>query len=678
MNSDKLPKIAIAQINPKVGDFEYNKNLIVKYLENAKANSNNIDLLIFPELCVCGYDPRDLVLRNDFCDKSYSVVMELVSLSINYDFGFVVGSVKLESEKRYNSAFFIYNGKILFEHKKIELPNYGVFDEKRLYDSGSDAFSSVSFRGLDFSILICEDLWNEDNYSSICKNFYNQNTKNLDLIITINASPFWIGKHEERTQVIQKQIKKHNVPVLYVNIVGAQDGVVYDGGSMYFDSDSRIRFQADFFMEGFYVLGNDVFTEYIDLGCDIKVDYPVAESEIETEIDSKFGTKLGSETEIETRLESKFSSETETDAKFGTKLGSGVEFKFPYGVEPKSATNSYTKAYTKTESTNSSHFSISNSGPVASETNYCNAPSSNKEIYGDDYAYYNYRDIYNALTLGLGDYVRKNNFSSVSVGYSSGIDSTLVSLIAIDSIGIENVNLICMPSVYTSKETRDDSREFFELVGYNSPEEISINNIYDSFVKEFGSDFDEENVALQNLQARIRGNILMYFANKNNSLLLTTGNKSEIAVGYCTLYGDTNGGFNPIKDLYKTQVYEIAKWRNENFPQNSISNSIFQKINIIPENILKKSPSAELKFNQKDSDSLPEYEILDKILVLYIENRKSINDIIEMGFDAAVVEKVANLVRISQFKRSQSAIGTKISKMSFDLDFRYPITNGFI
>ena len=676
MNNDKLPKIAVAQINPKVGDFEYNKNLIVKYLENARINSNNIDLLIFPELCVCGYDPRDLVLRNDFCDKSYSVVKELVSLSINYDFGFVVGSVKLESEKRYNSAFFIYNGKVLFEHKKIELPNYGVFDEKRLYNSGSDAFSSVSFRGLNFSILICEDLWNEENYSSICKNFYNQNSRNLDLIVTINASPFWIGKHEERTQVIQKQIKKHNVPVLYVNIVGAQDGVVYDGGSMYFDFDSRLRFQADFFIEGFYVLGNDVFIECLDLGCDIKVDYPVAESKIEIEIDPKLGSKteIDAKFGLETEIDSKLGSKTEIDPKFG----SGVEFKFPYGVEPKSDA----KVYPKTESTNSSHFSIPNSGPVASETNYCNAPSSNKELYGDDYAYYNYYgDIYNALTLGLGDYVRKNNFSSVSVGYSSGIDSTLVSLIAIDSIGIENVNLICMPSVYTSKETRDDSREFFELVGYNNLQEISINNIYDSFLKEFGSDLsdlDEENVALQNLQARIRGDILMYFANKNNSLLLTTGNKSEIAVGYCTLYGDTNGGFNPIKDLYKTQVYEIAKWRNENFPQNSILNSAFQKINIIPENILNKKPSAELKFNQKDSDSLPEYEILDKILVLYIENRKSINEIVEMGFDAAVVEKVANLVRISQFKRSQSAIGTKISKMSFDLDFRYPITNGFI
>jgi predicted amidohydrolase len=195
MNNDKLPKIAVAQINPKVGDFEYNKNLIIKYLENAKANnakanSDNIDLLIFPELCVCGYDPRDLALRDDFCNKSYSIFEELVFLSVNYDFGFVVGSLKLESEKRYNSAFFIYNGKILFEYKKRELPNYGVFDEKRLYNSGSDDFSSVSFRGLNFSILICEDLWNENNYSDICKNFYKHG---VGFSAIYNVGRFYIG-----------------------------------------------------------------------------------------------------------------------------------------------------------------------------------------------------------------------------------------------------------------------------------------------------------------------------------------------------------------------------------------------------------------------------------------------------------------------------------------------------
>jgi len=605
--SRALPRIAIAQINPRVGDFLYNKKLIIKYLEIAKNNSK-IDLLVFPELCICGYDPRDLALRSDFCESSYNVVQDLVYISNNYDFGFIVGGLKIENGKRYNCAFFICNGEILLEYKKRELPNYGVFDEVRIYEPSDDDFRIISFRGINFGILICEDLWNEDNYAALCKSlcksfdsnsdnvFYSEILDNLPennrsinnsfcMVIAINASPFWIGKNRERVNVIRRQIKKYKVPLLYVNMVGGQDEIIYDGGSMYFDASSRLRFSADFFKEGFYILCRNNFdNKNFDLSSDNKND------------DENNGYSL-----IRRKLR---------DSECG--------------------------------------------------------------------------DIYNALILSLRDYVEKNNFSSVLLGYSSGIDSTLVALIAIDSLGIENVDLLCMPSIYTSDETFEDSRCFFELIGITeeNQKEISINNIYNSFVKEFDSfqvesisdEYKNTDIALQNLQSRIRGNILMYFANKNNSLLLTTGNKSEIAVGYCTLYGDTNGAFNPIKDLYKTQVYEIARWRNKNFTEFST----LKKINVIPENILNKNPSAELKSNQRDSDSIPEYSILDKILELYIDNRKSIKEISEMGFDYEVVKKVANMVRISQFKRSQSALGTKVSKMSFGLDFRYPITNGFI
>lgn len=631
MKNEESLKIAIAQINPKVGDFDYNKKLIIKYLELAKETNSSIDLLVFPELCICGYDPRDLGLREDFYSKSYSVVEELVALSINYDFGFIVGSLKLEYEKRYNSAFFIHRGKIFFEYKKRELPNYGIFDEKRLYSCGSDEFKSIDFMGFSIGLLICEDLWIRDNYFSVCENFYKQNSRKLDLVITINASPFWVGKKEERVSVIQNQIRKCCVSVLYVNMVGAQDGVVYDGGSMYFDSLGDEKFCADFFNEGLYVL--ELFKSgYSNLIYKIDdIIYPEFQDSSTNKCDNL---------------------NLEKNKKNGT---------FLYG----SLLDTYDR-------------------------------------------------VYDALVLGLRDYARKNNFSSLIVGYSSGIDSTLVALIAMDSIGAENVNLICLPSIYTSNETFNDSKEFLKLIGFEGYKEMPINKIYDIFVEELGffegkddairqknivntnnfcnEDFCDKfiktksihnnsnygylvdpDVALQNLQSRIRGNILMYFANKNNSLLLTTGNKSEISVGYCTLYGDTNGGFSPIKDLYKTQVYEIAKWRNQSLTKNSM----LEKVGVIPENILRKSPSAELKFNQKDSDLLPEYDVLDKILILYIDGQKSVEEIIEAGFDRNIVKKIANLVRVSQFKRSQSAIGTKISKMSFDLDFRYPITNGF-
>jgi NAD+ synthetase len=533
-------KISIAQINPSMGDFSYNLQLIKSYIQKAQ----DVDIIVFPELCISGYNPQDLVLRNDFIEKSQDSICKLIHFSKDHKAAFVVGSISKENSGIYNSAYLIHNGKILLKHNKISLPNYGVFDEKRIFDSGNK-FESVEFLGQNITLVVCEDFWDTNNYEQI------KNT-NPDIIISINASPYSKTKIKQRVEKAEKISTSLKCRFIYANQVGLQDSVIYDGNSFAMNESGLIIDHLKPFKEQILLLGTN--------------------------------------------------------------------------------------------------YNSSNISPV-------------RDIY---------EEIYSALVFSLKEYCKKNNIKSVTIGFSSGIDSTLSSIIAFDALGLVNVELIALPTKYNSKETHDDASDF-EKYNNISLKKITIQKLYEDFLESLNFE-KEDNITCQNLQSRIRGIILMAISNKNNSLLLSTGNKSELAVGYATIYGDMNGGYNLLKDLYKGEVYELAKWRNKNIPHDS-KHKISKPI---PENIIIKEPTAELKLNQKDSDTLPNYDILDDILYNYIDLLKSRDYIINLGYNPEIVDQVLNLIRISQFKRYQSTMGPKISDMSFDLDWRYPIINKFI
>lgn len=516
--------VSIAQINPTLGDFDGNKDKILQFWKESAENM--ADIVIFPELTISGYNPQDLVMRSSFILESEIVLRDILEESKNIATAIVIGGIIKEKNAIYNSAFFIHNGKILHRHDKLFLPNYGVFDEKRLFTKGS-VLESLEFKGKKIVLLICEDIWCENHIVS-----------DVDYIIAINASPYEVDKPVKRIKLLREKAQKYAAQVFYVNMVGFQDSIIYDGGSLIVSKYGEVLHQSAFFHEAL-----DFSNAHIPL-----------------------------------------------------------------------------KTY---------------------DNNWC---------------------IYNALILSIKDYTRKNNITDVVIGLSGGIDSTLVSLIALDALGKDRVHIVTLPSRYSSARTYEDSALFLSNVNKDHSE-ISIEPLFEAAVNSINPSKD---ITKQNLQSRIRGVILMALSNEKGYMLLSTGNKSELAIGYATLYGDMNGGFNPLKDLYKRDIYNLAKWRNEE-----------EGFAIIPESIINKAPSAELKKDQKDSDDLPEYEILDQILFQYIECSKSRIEIINMGFAAEIVDKILKLVRISQFKRNQATLGPKIRNMSFDLDWRYPVTNKF-
>jgi NAD+ synthase len=532
-------KIAISQFNPVLGDFSYNLDSIKSIINKAQ----KADIIVFPELSICGYNPQDLALRDGFIDLCEKSLFNLVELSQNFASAILVGSISKEKNLRYNSAYLIQHGQILFQHNKLSLPNYGIFDEKRLFQKG-DKFQSIKFLEKNLLIGICEDFWDEENRILI------ENEK-ADIILSLNASPYSKTKIAKRYNIAKSIAITTSAKFVYVNQVGLQDSIIYDGSSFAVDKNGEIINSLPSFAEDMVIIDTD-------------------------EISLKKSVKSDLESEI-----------------------------------------------------------------------------------------------YSALVFALREYCRKNNIKSVTIGFSSGIDSTLTSIIALDALGYENVNLVALPTKFNSKETYKDAA-FFEEINNVKLQQIPIQALYDNFLLSLNMK-DNQTITSQNLQSRIRGVILMAISNQNNSLLLSTGNKSELAVGYATIYGDMNGGYNLLKDLYKTEIYNLANWRNKNIP----TSSKHQILNPIPQNIIIKEPTAELRDNQKDSDSLPEYDILDDILFNYIDLLKSRDYIINLGYDSEIVDQVLNLIRISQFKRYQSTMGPKISDMSFDLEWRYPIINKF-
>ncbi|MDX2083656.1 MAG: NAD+ synthase [Rickettsiales bacterium] len=544
-------KIQLSQINSTAGDLEGNCQKILQQFK--QASEANCDLVIFPEMTICGYPCQDLWQKKYFIDAVKEKVLEILKITQDSKCAILLGAPisvinRSNQEVIFNSALLIENGEIKKIINKKTLANRGVFDEVR-YFKADNAISLIEFRGQTLAILICEDLWDS-------KNLFLLREQIFDNLIVINASPYSRSKYQQRHKICQNFCQTLTKSLLYINQVGGQDSLVFDGSSLVMNS------------EGITVLQMAEFAE----------DSAIIEL-------SKTG---------------------------------------------------------KVSLTKTKNYQLSN------QTS---------------------RD-YQAIILGLRDYVKKNGFEKVVIGMSGGIDSALTATIAVDAFSYENVMLYALPSRFNPQSSMIDAKECAENLGINL-QTISIEMAFSSMLISLGN---ISALAKENLQARIRGNILMAISNDSGALLLTTGNKSELACGYSTLYGDMCGAFNPIKDLYKSEIYQLANWRNQNVPQISL----YQNKNLIPQNIITKAPSAELREDQKDSDSLPEYEILDKILFALIEEQKSISEIIASGFAKDLVKKVAKLFYGSEYKRQQSCLGPKISDLAFDKDRRYPITNKFI
>ena len=555
-------RISIAQINTTVGDLEANQSKIISYIE--KARQDKSDVIVFPELTVTGYPPEDLLHKPYFVDQNMTSAQKIAEAT--QDICAVYGFVESQNGL-YNSAAIAHNGKLISTYQKQLLPNYGVFDEKRYFTHGENT-KIYRLSGVNIGINICEDVW---SHSGPIKE---QSDSGAELILNINASPYHVNKQFERTAMLSRRAKDNNVHIVYVNMVGGQDELVFDGGSVVLDPEGATLHGGHLFME---------MLETYDL--DITTRNQVNTPNVERIFISEKSDGITSEID---------------------------------------------------------------STPIARPMD---------EI----------EEIYNALVLGTRDYVLKCGFKKVLIALSGGIDSSLVAAIAAKALGPENVIGLSMPSIFSSDGSKSDAKELSENLGLDL-RTIEINPIFESFTASLSNEFigTEWDATEENIQSRIRGNLVMAMSNKFNWLVLTTGNKSEMAVGYATIYGDMAGGFSVIKDVPKSTVYDLCDYinRSEIDP-------------IIPLTVINKPPSAELRPDQKDSDSLPDYSILDPILQMYIEEDMSIESIVNQGFTRPTVSEIIKLVDKNEYKRRQSPPGVKITSKNFGRDRRMPISNRF-
>lgn len=542
-------RIGLAQINVTVGDMRGNREKMTRTIQSAK--TQHVDCLVFPELCVCGYPPEDLLLKPQFIIDTQTALEQLLpeTKGLTVFAGFAQG----ENGKCFNAAAVIRNGTISQVYQKGLLPNYGVFDEKRYFTPGQSPVI-VELQGLKIAVTICEDVWD----LKWLDRFLDGRKQNLDLLVNLSASPFHAGKERQRLDIFAECARHFNCPVAYCNLVGGQDELVFDGCSMILNAKGQMATQAREFEEDLCI----------------------------ADVDDKSGSRTVM--------------------------------------------------------------------PVCG-CEVCDRPQN--EIH----------EIYQALVLGTRDYVRKNDFSQVVVGLSGGIDSSLVAVIAADALGAGNVTGITMPSCFNTAQTRGDAEKLAQNLGIRFLT-VPICETLDAFSQMLSltDGWDEQGPAYENLQARIRGTILMSYSNQFGWLVLTTGNKSETAVGYSTLYGDTAGGFAVIKDVPKTLVYKLCEFVNLQAARE-----------LIPRTVLSRAPSAELRQNQKDTDSLPEYELLDAILKSYVELDQSAAELIKSGFSEGMVRRVIRLVDRNEYKRRQSPPGIKITPRAFGRDRRMPITNRY-
>ena len=559
-------RLALAQINPTVGDLGHNSDLIIHHIE--KAEQEEIDIIAFPELAVTGYPPEDLLLKHDFIKNSMDAAEKIARSTgeITAIFGFA----ERVEDKIYNSAAIASKHEIVDSYQKIHLPNYGVFDEKRYFAEGSD-FPVYDLGQVRFGVNVCEDIWFSPGPSDI------QSENGASLIININGSPFSLGKRSQREKILIERAKSNGIFIAYINMVGGQDELVFDGGSLIVGPTGNILMRANQFEENTYIY---------------EIDLPTY------------------------------------------------------------------KPRTIPESINEIK-QVTLPGTIRESPSIVSSPTFNIIDQKEE--------IYRALVLGTRDYVRKCGFTKVLIALSGGIDSSLVAAIAVEALGSENVRGISLPSKFSSMGSKVDAKQLADNLEIRI-DTIQIEEILQSMEKGLSDQFQgtEWGVAEENLQSRIRGNIMMALSNKFGFLVLTTGNKSEMAVGYATIYGDMAGGFSVIKDLPKGMVYEICRYIN-----------MKHGYDLIPDSVLTKPPSAELRLNQKDSDTLPNYDILDAILEKYIEQDLGINEILNIGFDPDTIAEILKLVDTNEYKRRQSAPGIKITSKNFGRDRRMPNSNKY-
>lgn len=552
-------RLAIAQINPVVGDLEGNVELIRDLIEKVE----HCDLAVFGEMSLTGYPLEDLLLKPGFIADNKNALNDLASMS--GDCALVVGFADSDGENVYNSIAICHRGKIVGSYRKQNLPNVEVFDEVRNFSSGSEPLNLFFIGGVKIGFVICEDLWVPDGPVRGLVD------GGAQLIIAVNGSPFHQGKQQERESLVNEISQKSNLPIAYVNLVGGQDELVFDGGSFITDSAGEVILRSSRFYES---------TIIADLS-----------------------------------------------------------------IEKNKTTESHLPV-TEVSSTRNHEGRID---PSIAPT---------LKIY---------EELYLALMTATRDYVLKSGFHQVCLGLSGGIDSALVAAIASDALGPSNVTAVMMPSRYSSDHSLTDAEQLIENLGIASIN-FPIKEIHSTFSEQWALNLNEEIIGVtdENLQARIRGVLLMAFANANGWLVLTTGNKSEAAVGYSTLYGDTAGAYAVIKDVYKTGVYGLARWRNE-----SVGNEI------IPHSIIDKPPSAELRPDQRDDQSLPSYDILDPLLKSYIEGDRTRAELVEDGFDPKIVDEIVQLVDTSEYKRRQNPPGVRVTQKGFGRDRRLPLVNKY-
>jgi len=532
-------KVAIAQMNSSVGDLAGNAAQIFDYV--SKAAGQGADIVVTPELSLVGYSPEDLLLRQAFYDKAQYALNQLaMQLAAFPDVYVLVGHPAEQDGKRYNAVSLLVNGRVAGSYFKHNLPNNMVFDEVRYFSSSSDAFV-FEVKGTHFGVNLCEDTWFKEAPQAA-------RNAGAQVLLVPNGSPFHMRKQHQRMEVMRENVSSCGMSLVYANLVGGQDELIFDGNSFVLNAKG-------------------------DLCAQLK--------------------------------------HCEADLQL-------IEFE---GAEPQPST-------------------IHADGSIEAQ-------------------------IYQALVLGVRDYVTKNGFPGVLLGLSGGVDSALTLAIAVDALGADKVRAVMMPSPYTADISLFDSRDMVKRIGVRY-DELSIAACFDAFRGTLSAEFAglKEDTTEENIQARIRGTLLMAMSNKYGSIVLTTGNKSEMAVGYCTLYGDMAGGFAVIKDIAKTLVYRLCAYRN------SLSD-------IIPERILTRAPSAELRPDQKDQDSLPPYEVLDAIMQLYMEENKSRAEIVAAGYSEEDVERITRLIKINEYKRRQAPIGIRITHRAFGRDWRYPVTSKF-
>jgi len=544
--------IALAQINTVVGDIAGNLGRI--RAARAEAQRQGADLVVFPELTISGYPPEDLVLKPLFQDHAAQAVGTLAAETGDGGPAMIVGAPWAENGKLYNAAFLLDGGAVAAKRFKYDLPNYGVFDEKRVFDAGPPP-GPVNFRGVRLGLMICEDMWNAEVTETLQES-------GAEILVVPNGSPYESDKLDQRLQLAIQRVVESALPLLYVNQICGQDELVFDGASFVLNADRRLAFQA-----------------------------PAWREHIATTQWSRGGNGAWS-------------------------CAKGDMHATPNRLE----------------------------------------------------------SIYQAMMLGLRDYVTKNRFPGIAIGLSGGIDSALSAAVAVDALGADKVWCVMMPSPYTSRDSLEDAAAVAKAIGARL-DSISIEPAMKAFAAMLQPSFagKSPDTTEENLQARARGITLMALSNKFGHMVLSTGNKSEMSVGYATLYGDMCGGYSVLKDVYKMDVFALSKWRNAHKPEGALGPSGV----IMPERVITKPPTAELRPNQKDEDSLPPYAILDGILECLIEHEMRLDDIVAKGFDRATVTRVWQMLDRAEYKRRQAPPGVKITRRSFGRDRRYPITNGF-